>query len=98
MITDGLSIGFLATSDTITYCCIPPEDRTCLKICSHRIFRGECPWETRPQQFSVQVGLATLAWIAKRQYSAMHPRPRGLKVWGTLTFDVTYDRRFFDET
>ena len=96
MITDGLSIGFLATSDSITYCFIPPENRTCLKIFSQRILRAECPWEMGPQLFTVQGGLATLAWIAKRQYSNMYPRPEGLKVWGTLTFDITYERRFFD--
>jgi hypothetical protein len=91
MITDGLSIWFLATSDTITYCFIPPEDRTYLKIFSRRICRGDRPWEMGPQQITVQVGLATLAWIAKRQYSNIYTRPRGLKVWTTLTFDMSYN-------
>jgi hypothetical protein len=83
MITDGLSIGFLATTDVIIYCLIPPEDRTSVYLYSHRVYREDRPWEIDPTRFTVQVGLATLAWIAKTRYSTLHPRPHRQKVWGS---------------
>jgi hypothetical protein len=89
LITDGLSVGFLATTEAVIYCFIPPEDRTCVNIFFHRIYRVERPWEFEPHRFTVQVGLATLAWIAKTRYSAIYLRPYRPKVWGNPSIDIT---------
>jgi hypothetical protein len=86
MITDGRTVGFLATTDRIVYCYIPPENRTHMSIYVNTCYREERGWG--PVQFTVaarrwspQVGLATLAWLARTYYANYQPKPDGLKVW-----------------
>jgi hypothetical protein len=78
-----LSLGFLATPDGIFYCCIP-EDRS-----RFNIHYCEISWADKTSEleagetcpFTPQVGLATLAWLAKRFYGRLYKRPRGLQTW-----------------
>jgi len=86
LISAHLSVGFLATTDAIIYCCIPAQDRSRFNLCYCKIERSD-----RTQELEVdgtfmctpQVGLATLAWLAKRVYSERQSKPHGLKRWGT---------------
>jgi hypothetical protein len=84
LLTDGLSVGFLTTTEFIIYCFIPPEDRTRLHIHLQRIYRAELTSESSPQpgRFTAQVGLAALAWLAKTRYRDLYDKPSGLKTWG----------------
>jgi hypothetical protein len=81
LLTDGLSLGFLATIDSLIVCFIPPEDRTCLKVYFHPIYRQERPWEFMPGMPTVQVSLMTLAWMGKTQFSG-HQKHPGSRIWG----------------
>jgi hypothetical protein len=82
LLTEGLSLGFLATTDSIIYCYIPPEDRSRLKISLHRAYRADRAWEFEPGRFTVQTGLSTLAWLAKTRFSQRRQHPPHLKKWG----------------
>lgn len=87
LLADQVCVGFLATSEHILYCLVPPEDRTTLCVYAQRIFRRERPQVFSPNlNFTAQVGLATLAWVAKTRYSTLQPAiPRGsMKVWSIL--------------
>jgi hypothetical protein len=85
MINDGRTVGFLATTERIVYCFIPPENRRHLSIYVNTCYRAETGWgpSTSPaRRFSPQVGLA--AWLASTFYSAEQPQPPGLKKYCNL--------------
>ena len=97
LIRDNLTIGFLATCQRIIYCFIPPSDRTQIQIFVCPIYREERPWRPNMPEtlhFTAQVGLATLAWLSKRFYSAPQWHPDNLKVWGNSIYAIcSYTRR-----
>jgi len=85
LVRDKRSVGFLATSEYIIYCFIPPENRGHLSIFYNRVYHLQRPWrpDTTPARcFTAQVGLATLAWVARRFYAMDLDPPGGLKKWG----------------
>lgn len=85
ILTDRVCVGFLATTDHILYCLVPPEDRTSLYVIGQRIWRREWSQYFEPSHnFTAQVGLATLAWLGKTRYSTPQPpiRRGSMKVWG----------------
>jgi hypothetical protein len=86
LIRDNLTTGFLATCQRIIYCFIPPNDRSQIQVFACPIYREERPWRSNMPEtlhFTAQVGLATLAWLSRRFYSAPQWHPNNLKIWGT---------------
>jgi hypothetical protein len=64
MITDGVTVGFLATTERIVYCFIPPSNRKHLSLYVNECYRQETGWghyTPEARRFTPQVGLATLA-------------------------------------
>jgi len=85
LLSDGLTVGFLATPDHIIYCFIPPNDRTRIEVYMSPVYREERVWnQDMPveRRFTAQVGLATLAWLGKRLYAPPERMPLGLKIFG----------------
>lgn len=85
LLSDSLTLGFLATTDRIIYCFIPPENRSHLEVFMNPIFRQERMWNQHmpeERRFTAQVGLATLAWLGKRFYATPRLVPDGLKIYG----------------
>ena len=76
LISDGLTLGFLATTDDFIFCQINQMDRKELQIC-HLIGRADMPRVVAP--CTVQAGLATLAWMGQKNHfwisEAKAPRP-----------------------
>ena len=80
LITDGLTLGFLATTDDFIFCQINQMDRKELQICHLRIERADMPRVGAP--CTVQAGLATLAWMGQKPiFGAPRPKPRDLERW-----------------
>ena len=82
MITDGVTVGFLATTKRILYCFIPPSNRKHLSIYVNECYRQETGWghyTPEARGFTPQVGLAALAWIGRTFYPDLQSKPDGLK-------------------
>ena len=83
LLTDRLSLGFLATTEGIVYCYVPAEERTRLNIFLQQIYCVEQAWMFEPGRFTAQVGLATLAWMAKTFFARKQSRRPKMAIWGT---------------
>jgi len=80
LITDHLTLGFLATTDDFIFCQINPLDRTELQVCHLRVERADRP--SVGALCTVQKGLATLAWLGRKPvFGEDKPEPEGLKKW-----------------
>lgn len=83
LLTDRLSVGFVATPEAIIYCFIPPDNRTCLQIHYSPIWREIM--DLVPPRFTPQVGLATLAWFAKTHFGGKKlMAPKNMRKWGNF--------------
>ena|SRR5579859_2193363 len=86
------SLGFLATLQDILYCYIPPEDRTRMNLHWGKVYRADRPFEREVNgtcRLTPQVGLAILAWLAKKFYWKDKDMPHGLTIWGIIFICVT---------
>lgn len=92
LLTDGLSLGFLATTEVFFFCLINPLDRTEFQIFPLLVDRSDLPRNGALSPFTVQEGLATFAYMGKKPiFSAPRPRPNGLSLWSNLTLRVRSD-------
>ena len=80
LLTDRLSIGFLATTDFFIFCHIPPQTPKALYIFPLRINRANVP-APGPTPFTVQMGLATLFWRGRTEPRLPKNLPPDLKTW-----------------
>jgi hypothetical protein len=81
MIMDGMTVGFLATTEVFFFCLINPEDRTDLRVFTLKVHRADVPRSGPLPPFTVQVGLATLAWMGRVNFSQPKPMPEDLETW-----------------
>jgi len=84
LLTDRLSIGFLATTDFFMFCRIPPENPKSLYIFPLKIERASVPMQGRPP-FTVQMGLATLSWRGRTEPRLPERLPHDIKTWRTYS-------------
>ena len=82
LLTDGLSLGFLATTEIFFFCLINPLDRTEFQIFPLLVDRSDRPRNGAPSPFTVQEGLATLAWMGRKGiFSDPKDKPGNLSLW-----------------
>ena len=82
LLNDGLSLGFLATTEIFFFCCINPEDRGEFQVFPLMVDRIDLPRNGAPSPFTVQMGLATLAWMGRKPiFGEPREMPGGLALW-----------------
>jgi len=87
LLTDGLSLRFLATTEISLFCCINPLNRTTLQIFPLLIDRSDLPRNGAPSLFTVEEGLATLAYIGRKPiFSDPRDKPDGLSLWSCFPY------------
>jgi len=94
LLNDGLSLGFLATTEIFFFCCINPEDRGEFQNFPLMVDRMDIPRNGAQSPFTVQMGLATLAWMGRIPiFGEPRPMPRGLALWSKqpLHIETTTD-------
>ena len=94
LLNEAGSLGFLATTETFFFCCINPEDRGEFQIFPLVVDRIDLPRNGAPSLFTIQMGLATLAWMGRKPiFGEPREMPRGLALWSNQSryIEITTD-------